>query len=292
MELRQDEIFERKIEHLKRSYQQMPRLSQVEDIARNIQQAGHHTRRARRPRWMPIAATVTAAVLAGLLIVVSPGIFSGKEEARDSAQNTMELAKDDAGSEESVLIEEEEQSSADEDNDMNTVVPAKERPEEKSDEIEIEGMPETITSKLIFNDELGFSTYYPDNMLAESNGNRLTMIANFGGVRNEDAYIEFVGKATEGDVSEMVNESLSDFDDYSITEKGEDDFWVPFSEREYIILKDDFTGTVSFFERSGMLYRVVIHYPVEYGDGFDPRAAYILGEIMWYDETTNPEQSS
>ena len=276
--LRNDDELQGKLNQLKRSYDRMPPFSQTEKIVEHIQRAAVRRERKNVRKWLPFSATAAALVLIALLVLASPGLFDRMqtEYAEDHSMNQADRNEPETN----ILVEENDEQ------DQPATNPAKDRPKTKVDQLLIEGMPEEKTFTLVVHDTLRFSTYYPEDMVVESTENSVTIYANFGGEKNDQAFLQFYGiQARERDVIEAAEATLNaNFHGYAVTEKERSEFAIPYSEREFLVTRARMAGTVSFFTRNGYLYVVTIHYPVEMGDGFAARVDKILDDIQWYDQ--------
>ncbi len=82
--------------------------------------------------------------------------------------------------------------------------PQEDKPAEtKEVTLQIEGNDEEKLFKLLYDNELGFYTYYPEDMLPEAISSEAVkgyrIVANFGGVKSEDVFTEilFLSEAVE-----------------------------------------------------------------------------------------------
>lgn len=174
------------------------------------------------------------------------------------------------------------------------------RPGTRTDTIRIEGMAEPMELRLFRTPDgfpLPFSAYVPADMAASADPEEGTahFTAEFGGMRNEDAFIhvfvfppgtplqEAVALARGYEAShgvpadrgiEPVAEPLSHPDTGWAVEAYR---FLYQSEREWL------AGTIGVGQRGDRFYMIVRHYPQEYGDGFGPRAAVLLDSWRWSD---------
>jgi hypothetical protein len=187
------------------------------------------------------------------------------------------------------------------DGGLDDPVAATERPERVTDSIAIEGMAETMELRLFRTPDgfpLPFSTYVPEDMdpSADAAEGTTHFTAEFGGARNEDAFLHMYifpeGTAAQEAVAVMKGYKTSRGVPVSKgLEPIADDLPRPdlrwATEDAYRFLYESgntwFTGTVGVGERDGRFYMIVRHFPQEYGDGFAPRAALILDRWQWAD---------
>lgn len=178
------------------------------------------------------------------------------------------------------------------------------RPEERMDTLLIEGMAEPILLRLFVTDDdfpLPFSAYVPADMATDAERTDSTgavhIRAEFGGVRNPDAYLHLfvhppgTGRqealaAAQGYVAGRgvpVSHGIDDPGAMSGAAR------MPWAVRawtfRYETGGETFVGSVGVGERRGRFYQLVRHYPAEYGDGFGPRAALVESTWRWSDGT-------
>jgi hypothetical protein len=160
------------------------------------------------------------------------------------------------------------------------------RPETITATISIEGEETPINLRLYQEDSDLFTTYYPDeDFISESvssgEGTGVRFITNFDGQKNEDAYVRisflnsfqtikqlrnFV-KGASGPIASNKWQVVNQTQDASYP-------WA----QEQIIFRNgqDITGVIYLGQQYGKVFYVITHYPLEYGDGFVPRADFIL----------------
>lgn len=162
-------------------------------------------------------------------------------------------------------------------------------------------MPEPITLDLYQAPDdypLRFSTYVPEDMDAETDASERTahFTAEFGGIRNDDAFVHLyvfppdtpaqeaialargyktgrgipVSEGIEIIADELRPPELRDaLEAFRFRYQGEGGLW--------------FSGMVGVARHQDRHYMLVQHYPVEYGDGFGPRADLIFESWEWAD---------
>jgi hypothetical protein len=168
------------------------------------------------------------------------------------------------------------------------------RPAEKRGTISIEGMDEELRVVLYESPAdfpLGFSTYVPEDMVAErwpsNEGDAVAFVAAFGGHRNEAAAMRVIAHrpgATEHEVEEILSQLARDLGADLV--ESSDDPRHDWSVREFRSVprssrRDAPHGTLAVGRHDGRYYTIAIHYPPEYGDGFAPRTHLILQEWRW-----------
>ena len=174
---------------------------------------------------------------------------------------------------------------------------AAERPARKRAVVMIEGMADTVELSLVTAPEdspLQFSTYAPPDMEVATDvvdgARSIRFVANFGGVRNERAYVQFhfyprgttraiARNAVAGFLSGLnpVVDRTTEVEPYP---------WAIEQTRfRYPHEGQTFVGSVALAERGDILFHYVQHYPDEYGDGMPGRIRTIMEEWRWQDGT-------
>jgi hypothetical protein len=170
--------------------------------------------------------------------------------------------------------------------------PAEARPAERSEQVLIEGMPETLVLRLYRAPDgfpLGFGTYVPDDMQPEpvssGEGDAIRFVAHFGGQRNERALLSFF-VPPEGTTREAAQQLADAIASTQRTPTGTKQ-WYDWSvyERQYRG-PGDVVGQVMVGEHRGRPFVVSAEHPAEMGDGFPPRARLILEHWRWADGET------
>lgn len=160
------------------------------------------------------------------------------------------------------------------------------RPEVRQDTILIEGMPEPVTLRLYRTPPgfpLPFSTYVPADMEAETvssgEGDAVRFVAAFGGRRTEAAHL-LVTVHPEGVTEQAARQTLRAALGGAAA--------APPGEHRYPWALAEFSGGAgadvahgALGRHQGQFFQVVVRYPAEFGDGFAPRAAAVLGEWRW-----------
>lgn len=267
--MQRDDRLEAKLQQLKEAYEKQPQMTDADQLVSKLYNENGMNNVRKKRKLLPAMMAAAVVAIIGVLIVATPELLESPENATEQNESAQILNKENVMRQENNTFENE---------DSFTV----HRSDTKVDTIEIEGMPQEVTFNLVKSRQLQISTYYPEDMLVEHGENKLTFIANFGGVKNTAAYVEIYGERIEGDIDKKANEMVASLEGYAFSEKSRFEYFLSLSELEYFIEKGDFIGTVSLFERDSMLYRITIHYPAEYGDGIDPRASKIISELQFH----------
>jgi hypothetical protein len=166
------------------------------------------------------------------------------------------------------------------------------RPTTKTATITIEGEQNSITLKLYDQYSNLFTTYYPKKdflpeAVSSGEGTGVRFIANFGGNRNQNAYVS-VSFLNSFKTLEQLRNFVSGNNGLIASNK-----WQVVSRtrntpyrwaKEKIVFNkkqgtQNITGTVYLGQQKDKVFYVMTHYPVEYGDGFPPRANFILQNL-------------
>jgi hypothetical protein len=164
------------------------------------------------------------------------------------------------------------------------------RPATKTDTITVEGEKVPVTLRLYDQYSNLFTTYFPEkDFLAEGSssgeGTGVRFIANFGGNRNDNAYVHvaFLNDfKTLDQLKSFVNgdKGLIASNKWQVVERTQE---VPYAwAQEKIVFSQgkNIVGNVYLGQQNGKVFYVITHYPVEYGDGFPPRADLILKNLQ------------
>ncbi|MBE9049052.1 hypothetical protein IQ243_01235 [Nostocales cyanobacterium LEGE 11386] len=164
------------------------------------------------------------------------------------------------------------------------------KPDTKTATISIEGEDTPITLRFYKQYSSVFTTYYPDaeflsQGVSSGEGTGVKFIANFDGSKNEDAYVnlsflnsfnslEQLRSFVNGESGPIVSNG---WQVVSRTQKTP----YPWAQEQIVFRKgQDITGVVYLGQQNGKVFYTVTHYPVEYGDGFSPRADLILKNLQ------------
>ncbi|BAZ30073.1 hypothetical protein NIES4074_25290 [Cylindrospermum sp. NIES-4074] len=159
----------------------------------------------------------------------------------------------------------------------------------KTATITVEGEKIPVTLKLYEYSNL-LTTYFPDkDFIAQGSGSgegsSVRFIANFGGTKNEKAYIHFAflnGLRTLPQVSRFVNgkNGLIASNGWRVVNRTRN-VPYPWAKEKIIFSKGkNITGAVYLGEQKGKAFYVITHFPGEYGDGFPPRADLIFRNLQ------------
>jgi hypothetical protein len=163
------------------------------------------------------------------------------------------------------------------------------RPATKTATISVEGEKVPITLRLYDQYRNLFTTYFPEkDFLAEGvssgEGTGVKLIANFGGSKNENAYVHvaFLNDfKTLDQIRSFVNSKngLLASNGWQVVERTQKAPYTWAKEKIVFSKGKNVVGNVYLGEQSGKVFYVITHYPVEYGDGFPPRADLILRNL-------------
>lgn len=164
------------------------------------------------------------------------------------------------------------------------------RPPTKTATITVEGEKIPVTLRLYDQFSDLFTTYFPEkDFLAQGvssgEGTGVRFIANFGGSKNENAYVSvsFLNDfKTLGQVRTFINgkRGLIASNGWRVVSRTRN---VPYSwAKEKIVFGKgkNMVGDIYLGQEKGKVFYVITHYPVEYGDGFPPRADLILRNLQ------------
>jgi hypothetical protein len=166
------------------------------------------------------------------------------------------------------------------------------KPSTKTDTISIEGEKSEVTLKLY--DELSqiFTTYFPkDDFVAESASSGADtgsiFYYNVDGNKNKDVYVS-ISFPTWANNAEQLERLLTakgglvQKNQWQMENRTKD---VPYSwAKEKILYKQpgseqNILAALYIGEANGKVFYVITRYPAEYGDGFAPRADFILKNL-------------
>ena len=187
-----------------------------------------------------------------------------------------------------------------------TEPPGGDRPATRTDTLMLEGMPEPMALRLFRTPSdfpLPFSAYVPGDMepeamaSGEESGRAIRFVAEFGGVRNDGAFIHLfvypegtdaqralaMARAYEAASGIPVSQGLEPLGESEAGRR------MPWADQAFVIRYQAggtwYLGSIGVGSREGRLFHVLTHYPAEYADGFAPRSAMILETWMWADGT-------
>ena len=161
-------------------------------------------------------------------------------------------------------------------------ISAEHRPAEKTDSIRIEGMSEPLRLNLAQpSSSIPFATYVPADMkfeeVSSGEGEGYYFYTNFAGKKNEHAYLLiFIVPPNTNQLQAVQllkayaasrgNIPPAQFDRFSFTRDGV-----------------DYLGSIELRMHGDRFYYIAQQYPVEYAEGFVPRAQRIMNEWQWLD---------
>lgn len=162
---------------------------------------------------------------------------------------------------------------------------APDAPQTKESTLTMEGSAQPVTLKKYDADTaIPFRTYYPEDMIAEKNGQAVQFTANFAGKRNDDIFVkaEFpAGLTSEQEAVDWVKKNADVTEE--ATEKSHT--WT-IKEFNLDSTKGgvDYGGSVLIGEHGGNYFVVTIYMPVEAAEGLGVRADKIFEEWVWTDD--------
>lgn len=176
------------------------------------------------------------------------------------------------------------------------------RPERRTDTMRLEGMAEPVRLVLArapTDFPIRFSAYVPDDMTTrfstEGDGAVMDVVAEFGGVRNDLAFVhlyvfpegtseqaaESAALAYEAGHGLPVSQGLEPLSGDEATARMP---WARTAYRfRYQARGQWFAGTLGIGRHAGRHFLLVRHYPAEYAEGFAPRADLVLRTWVWAD---------
>jgi hypothetical protein len=109
-------------------------------------------------------------------------------------------------------------------------------------------------------------------------------IANFGGVKNENAYIQITfpnNSKTIGELKKFINSKngIIATNKWKVSSRSSTLIYPLLKEIFSFSKGKDMIGDIYIGEQNGKVFYVITHFPVEYGDGFAPRADLILKNL-------------
>jgi hypothetical protein len=164
------------------------------------------------------------------------------------------------------------------------------RPATKTDTISIEGEKVPVTLRLYDQYSNLFTTYFPEkDFLVEGvssgEGTGVKFTANFGGNRNDNAYVQ-VSFLNDFQTLERLRNFVNGKNGLIASNRwqlGESTQKVGYAwaiERIAFRQGNNIVGNLYLGQQNGRVFYVITHYPVEYGDGFPPRADLILKNLQ------------
>ena len=163
--------------------------------------------------------------------------------------------------------------------------PPGERPETVRDTIEVEGMDEVVTLRLVsFPDApLPFSTYVREGWETDvvGSGEGTAVRLTLGEPPRQGVLSLFVpaGASSEAGAAEFAQAALQG-------EGREAEAAEPWARRTWTAQDGDTVSTAHLGRHAGAFFVVLESYPVEMGDGFVPAARVALDRLRWLDDGT------
>lgn len=252
-----DDQLEKRLTQLKKAYEQQPQVTNINELVSKIRLQNH---KRKKKRFVPVFSSAAVIAMICIIIVAIPEFLQSPDD--ETYSNELYITSEQPAASDSKKLESF--------NDAQIV---------KKDVVEIEGMPEEMTFFFVENEHLNISTYYPEDLIVNNEESKLMFYANFNGKEERAAYVEIIGMNASAVSNEQTDVVFDMFQDYAISEKQKNDFTFPFSEQEYKIEKGDYVGVVSLYQHDDKLFRITIHCPLEYEEGFIPRAIKTISEI-------------
>jgi hypothetical protein len=166
------------------------------------------------------------------------------------------------------------------------------KPATKTATISVEGEKTPVTLRLYDQYSRLFTTYYPiqdfvPEEVSSTTGKGVRFIVNFGGTRNDNAYVNVVFPNGVNNLRQLRNlingkSGLLASNGWQIVSRTRN---VPYRyAQEKIVFNkkqdnENITGNIYLGQQNGKAFYVVTHYPVEYSDGFTPRADLIMKNL-------------
>lgn len=163
----------------------------------------------------------------------------------------------------------------------------RQRPATETAMISIEGAEEPIDVRLVTVDEvpLPFSTYIPtgwvDDVSGSGEGTAVLLATSETDPRG------FVSLFVPSEANREGIDGLADAVAESRGEVREADASGTWARRILTFSGIDEAGSIRIGEHAGVPFYILESFPVEMGDGFAPRAAFILDRLRWEDDGTS-----
>ena len=166
------------------------------------------------------------------------------------------------------------------------------RPQTRTETISVEGEQRQITLNLFENPDIPVTTYVPDAFITDVqsvNGGQTVgfFLKKPDGIRNPQAYVEMFFPLEPMTVEQLekmltAEEGLLAGQKWQISDRTTEVAYPWAKERltfRNSAANPPAIGSVWIGEHNGQAFRVVEHYPAEYGDGFAPLAGQILQSL-------------
>ncbi|MDZ7959472.1 MAG: hypothetical protein RMY34_16575 [Aulosira sp. DedQUE10] len=163
------------------------------------------------------------------------------------------------------------------------------RPATKTATISVEGEKTPITLRLYDQYSNLFTTYFPEKEFiveggSSGEGTGVRFIANFGGTKNENAYIHVAFLENLKNLQQLksfVNSKngLIASNGWRVVERSQKVSYSWAKEKIVFSKGKNIVGAVYLCQQNGKVFYVISQFPVEYGDGFPARANLILQNL-------------
>lgn len=160
---------------------------------------------------------------------------------------------------------------------------------QKTGTISLEGEKTNISLQL-YQDKNLFSTYFPsEDFLVETKNSdtekTVKFIANFGGYKNENAYLQLAlsnNLKTLAEVKKFINSKngLIASNQWRVVTRSSNVSYPWAKEKITFSKGKDIIGDIYIGEENGKVFYVITHLPLEYGDGFLARTDLILSNLQ------------
>ncbi|MGI6605404.1 MAG: hypothetical protein GX062_06510 [Firmicutes bacterium] len=165
-------------------------------------------------------------------------------------------------------------------------------PETKKDTIQLEGTDEEFDLILFQVDNMGFFTYVPADMIADTvssaEGDAAVFMTNFLGNKREDVYLSYLllpEGVTQEEAVAKTKEALTKVG-ADVKEHYEYSSVYPWAKDQLRFVKEDgdttYIGYVGFGSRGDRVLQVTTHMPQEFSEGVFPRVNKIMVETRWF----------
>lgn len=168
------------------------------------------------------------------------------------------------------------------------------RPEVSSTTIQVEGTSVDLSLKRFEDPQLPFVTYVPANDFVTDivSGEKMpsvTFYSNLGGQVNEAAQVRIVlmeRSKSAADLQDAIlgKEGLLAQQKWQIADRTEVVIYPWATEQirfRSTVANQSTVGQIFLGEHEGQPFYIVIRYPIEYAEGFEPRAMVILDELKF-----------
>ncbi|RBW71345.1 hypothetical protein [Bacillus taeanensis] len=283
-----EQQFEKRMKKLKSSYHEMPSFSSIDKITKEI--AEKETMESihkisHKKKWFRIGGTA-AAICIGVLLIMNT-MFSNTDQF---ANESLEWTEEEAASQKNEAKENTMQTELAPPKAHQYDIAETDRPLIKVDTIQIEGIPEQKTFHLYKNEELGFSTYYPDDMIvgveSTEQEKSVTFFADFNEVSQKNTFIRFqlLPNHLEPSIESAANYVEAAYGSSQLTKKPQhDEFYLSEIEYEFTTRQANkvINGWISLFTHHNQIYILTVQYVPEVGEALEGRTNYILNQMVW-----------